>query len=68
MRVPEMERARLRILGIPSHLVRQLGVDAWHVLRERLKRDPANAFDAELRLWFTAGFIRERLSGRASSG
>lgn len=68
MRVPDMERARLRILGIPSHLVRQSGVDALHALRGWLQGNAANAFDAELRLWFTAGFIRERLGGRASSG
>ena len=64
MQVPEMEDARLRILGIPSHLVRQAGVDAVHAVSSRLRRNTAAAFDAELRIWFTAGFIRERLSGR----
>jgi len=63
MRIPEVERARLRMLGIPSHLVRQACVDALQTLRGRLQRDAARAFASELRLWFTAGFIRERLGG-----
>lgn len=61
MRVPDMESARLRFLGIPSHLVRQAGVDVLQTLRGHLQRNAAAAFDAELRLWFAAGFIRERV-------
>ena len=63
MRIPHMERARLRILGIPSHLLRQMCVDALQTLRWGMQRDPARAFTYELGIWFTAGFIRERLSG-----
>ena len=65
MRLPDMERTRLRLLGVPVHLLRQACVDVRQSLRGRLRRDPARAFEHELRLWFTAGFVRERLRSRA---
>lgn len=61
MRLPDMERTRRRVLGIPAHLLRQAATDAIASVADRVRRDEARAFDRELRLWFAAGFIRERL-------
>jgi glycosyltransferase involved in cell wall biosynthesis len=61
MRLPEIEASRARLLGVPGHLVRQAVVDARDYATGLLRLDAAAAFEREVRLWFAAGFIRERL-------
>jgi hypothetical protein len=61
MRLPDMESSRLRVLGIPAHLLRQAAADLRQGMAGLARRDEICAFDRELRLWFAAGFIRERL-------
>ena len=60
MRLPEVERARGRLLGIPMHLFRTAIQDAVAWIRSLLTRDAARAFAAETRLWFFSGFVKER--------
>lgn len=60
MRLPEMERARARLLGIPLHLFRRAVQDAVSWIRSLVTGDAARAFAAETRLWFFSGFVRER--------
>jgi glycosyltransferase involved in cell wall biosynthesis len=62
MHLPDMERSRLRLLGVPVHLLRQAAVDLKQGMAGLARRDEVCAFDRELRLWFAAGFIRERLT------
>jgi GT2 family glycosyltransferase len=61
MRLPDMERATHRILGVPALVVKQAVRDAVEVAGDFLRGNQARAFERELRLWFAAGFIRERL-------
>ena len=61
MRLPDIERSRARVLGVPAHILRQAAADARHYAAGLLHFDPASAFEREVRLWFAAGFIRERL-------
>jgi hypothetical protein len=67
MRLPDIERSRLRVLGIPAHLLRQAVADGRQAMASLARRDEACAFDRELRLWFAAGFIRERLVKQGAS-
>ena len=60
MQTPEVERARLRLLGIPVHLFRRAVQDVLAWLKSLVTGDPARAFAAETRLWFFSGFVRER--------
>ena len=60
MRLPEMERARARLLGIPMHLFRRAMQDVVSWVRSLLAGDAARAFAAETRLWFFSGFVKER--------
>jgi glycosyltransferase involved in cell wall biosynthesis len=60
MRLPEIERSRARLFGAPVHLVRQAIRDAGDCLTLVLRRHGAEAFEREIRLWFAAGFLRER--------
>lgn len=60
MKMPEVERARARIFGVPAHLVRRALQDALAWLRSLLAGDTSRAFGAETRLWFFSGFLRER--------
>jgi glycosyltransferase involved in cell wall biosynthesis len=68
MRLPEMERSRARVLGVPAHLYRQalayLVEFAGHTIQQRT----AAAFHAEIGLWFFAGFVRERIAGPDQAG
>jgi glycosyltransferase involved in cell wall biosynthesis len=72
MRLSEIEASRYRVAGVPAHLIRQAWSDVTSTVRGVVRGDPAGAFDAELHLWYAAGFIRERLSDsgffRVSSG
>ena len=61
MRLADMEATRRRILGVPAHLLRQAAADLVGGGARLMRRDQAGAFGRELRLWFAAGFIRERL-------
>ena len=60
MRLPEMERSRWHVFGVPAHLVRQGCLDAAWALSAWLRGEAT--FQHELHLWFKAGFIRERLT------
>jgi glycosyltransferase involved in cell wall biosynthesis len=61
MRLPDVERTRRRVLGIPAHVIRQAAADLVGSVAGLMRGDAAQAFSRELRLWFAAGFIRERL-------
>jgi glycosyltransferase involved in cell wall biosynthesis len=61
MRSPVMEGSRLRLLGVPGHLLRSAAGDGLHWLRSTMKRNRDAAFDAELRLRFFRGFVAERV-------
>jgi glycosyltransferase involved in cell wall biosynthesis len=60
MRLPEMERARARFLGIPLHVFRRALQDVLALIRSRWNGDAARAFACETRLWFFSGFVKER--------
>ena len=60
MRLAEIEQSRFRVGGAPVHLLRQAGRDVRHWLALTIRHDMAGAFEYEARLWFTAGFLRER--------
>jgi glycosyltransferase involved in cell wall biosynthesis len=62
MRSPEMERARVRLLGVPGHLLRTAARDAWLWVRSVATADWNRAFAAELRLRFFRGFVRTRVT------
>jgi glycosyltransferase involved in cell wall biosynthesis len=64
MRLDDMERSRASVFGVPAHLLRQAVIDALSVARAYFTRHPFRAFAHELRIWFAAGFVRERW-GRA---
>jgi glycosyltransferase involved in cell wall biosynthesis len=66
MQLPEMERSRARLLGVPVHLFRQALGHVLDLARHTIRRRLALAFHAEASLWFAAGFVRERIAGRAS--
>jgi hypothetical protein len=56
-----MEASRRgRLLGVPAHLLRQAVADGLGYLRSRATGDAVSAFEREVRLWFVAGFVRER--------
>lgn len=61
MRLPELERARLALLGVPGHLLRSAAADAGAWLRSVVRADWDGAFLAELRLRFFKGFVRARV-------
>jgi glycosyltransferase involved in cell wall biosynthesis len=65
MWIPEMERTRTRILGVPGHVLRQAASDALRCAVSLASGDVKNAFEREARLWFAAGFVRERVGGVA---
>ena len=62
MRIEQIERSRAGVLGVPSHLLRQAAVDLWAWMRELVSGNATGAFEREARLWFVAGFVRERLA------
>jgi hypothetical protein len=51
---------RGRFRDVPVHLRRQAARDAWDVTRQMLTGRTVEAFERETRLWFVAGFLRER--------
>ncbi len=61
MRLPELEGSRLRVCGVPAHILRQAGRDVRGLAAGLARRD-AGAFACETRLWFALGFLRERWS------
>jgi glycosyltransferase involved in cell wall biosynthesis len=62
MRSADGERARVRVLGVPGHLLRSAASDAAHWTACIARGDWDGAFDAELRLRFFGGFVKGRLS------
>jgi glycosyltransferase involved in cell wall biosynthesis len=61
MRLPEMERTRKTVAGVPLHLLRTAAADAGVWLGCVLAGRWDDAFRAELRLRFFAGFARTRV-------
>ncbi len=65
MRLPDMEATRTgRLVGVPAHLLRQAFADGIGYIRSRATGDAVRAFEREARLWFVAGFVRERAGAR----
>jgi glycosyltransferase involved in cell wall biosynthesis len=62
MRAADMERSRLALLGIPSHLIRRAAHDLGAWLKSAVAADWDRAFAAELRLRFFRGFVLKRLA------
>jgi glycosyltransferase involved in cell wall biosynthesis len=62
------ERSRATVLGVPSHVYRQVLSAAGGWLGATLRRAPAKAFHQETQFWFALGFIRERISRKRSEG
>jgi glycosyltransferase involved in cell wall biosynthesis len=61
MRIPEMEATRAARIGdVPGHVLRQAVEDAWGWALSHVSGNAAGAFERESRLWFFAGFLRER--------
>lgn len=60
MRLPEMERTRKTVAGVPAHLLRTAACDATVWVGSMLSGRWDHAFQAELRLRFFAGFARTR--------
>ena len=63
MRSPEMERARMSLLGVPAHLFRSAARDAAGLFAAVISADWDRAFAAVLRLRFFNGFVRTRVAG-----
>jgi glycosyltransferase involved in cell wall biosynthesis len=62
MRMPDVERARVALFGVPGHLLRSAAADAAAWLRSSASADWEGAFLAELRLRFFKGFVRGRVA------
>ena len=60
MRVADVERSRVKVFGAPAHLLRQALRDVRDWIGLVIRHDAGGAFEREVRLWFTAGFLRER--------
>ena len=60
MRIPDIESSALHVGGVPGHLFRQALLDARTCVANLLRLDADAAFNREVGLWFTAGFVRER--------
>jgi hypothetical protein len=56
----DTHRGRFRMLGVPSHLCRSALADAAAWRQAQARRDAVASFEREVRLWFAAGFLRER--------
>lgn len=61
MRLPELESSRWSVLGVPAHLIRQAADDFASMASALFRRDTVAAFAFEVRLWFVAGFVRQRI-------
>jgi len=62
MRMPEMERARVRPFGVPGHLLREAARDLAAWAGSIAVADWDRAFLAELRLRFVKGFVWTRIA------
>jgi glucosyl-dolichyl phosphate glucuronosyltransferase len=56
-----VERSRFRVLDVPSHLFRQAIQDVATWMSAAVAGDSDRRFEAETRLFFFGGFLRERL-------
>jgi glucosyl-dolichyl phosphate glucuronosyltransferase len=52
------------VFGVPRFYYRKVFTEAWQAVRSAWKRDFANAFSAELWLWFFLGVIHQRWQDR----
>ncbi len=64
LRDPEFEASRVRVLGVPGHVYRQVVVDALQWLGRVARGRFAQAFTSEVSLRFCLGFVFERSVGR----
>jgi glycosyltransferase involved in cell wall biosynthesis len=60
MHLPAVESSHRAIAGVPGHVLRQAWADAIGFAASVASRRTRAAFDREMRLWFAAGFLRER--------
>jgi glycosyltransferase involved in cell wall biosynthesis len=60
MRIREIEASGWRFFGAPGHIIRQAFADFGEWLTGIIRGDGSRAFEREIRLWFAAGFLRER--------
>jgi hypothetical protein len=49
------------VADVPAHFFRQAAADIVRMITAALRLDRAAVFAAEVRLWFVAGFVFERL-------
>jgi glycosyltransferase involved in cell wall biosynthesis len=68
MRDPEMEGTSARLFDVPVYMYRELVSCLWTMLSESLAGRSAQAFAAETRCWFIAGFCAERWGARFRRG
>ena len=64
LREGSFERSRMTLLGVPSHVYREVLGGAWGWLSGRVRGASDHSFAQELRFWFAVGFIGERISIR----
>lgn len=55
-----------RLAGLPGHVYRQAAEAAGRLVARTAARDAAGAFEAELRLWYVAGYARATWLGDPS--
>jgi glycosyltransferase involved in cell wall biosynthesis len=59
----EMERSGFRVLGVPSHVIRQLITESGAQAVSVLQGNSDTAFGHQVKTLFSAGFIQQRLFG-----
>lgn len=63
MRNPDIERSRFSVFDVPAHLLRAAARNVLALVTSLCAGRWEAMFDAELRLRFAAGFVRQRLAG-----
>ena len=61
LRDPDVEASKLRLFGVPGHILRRAAVASLRAGTNYLIGDRDKAFDSEAEIRFYAGFIRERM-------
>ena len=64
MRDPSMEASKLRVFGVPGHILRRAATASLQGSARFLIGNRDKAFDNEVEMCFYAGFIRERIAPR----
>lgn len=68
LRDSSFEKSRMTVLGVPLHVYREMLTGALGWLSARVRGSAKNAFAQELRFWFAAGFIGERIRRKERQG